>query len=160
MKTTVKLTGFILSKAIIPALKSSSKQGAIRELVHAIASSYGDGFPVSDAISAIMQRERIGSTGIGNGVGIPHARLQSINNIVGAFGRISKGIDYNAIDGEPVNLIFLILAPPSMEDEFIYARRLILKAAKHPNFMRFLRAAKTINDIEEIFHEIEESISI
>ena len=153
----MKFADFIGKKAILPVLKASDKKGAIQELVQAARKSCeGERFVVADIVDAIMQREKIGSTGIGGGVGVPHAKLNGIKNVIGAFGRVAYPIDFSAVDGEKVSLIFLILSPPAKGDEYLKALQKVMLALKKPNFIRFLKGAKTGKEIEEIFREAEE----
>ena len=153
----MKLTDFIAKKAIIPVLKAQDKKGAIQELVQAARKAFdGEKFVVSEIVEAIVQREKIGSTGIGGGVGVPHAKLEGIKNVIGAFGRASNPFDFSAVDGEPVSLIFLILSPPSKSEEYLQALKKVMTALKRPNFVKFLKGAKTGKEIEEIFREVEE----
>ncbi len=153
----MKLTEFISKKAIIPVLKASDKKGAIQELVQAARKGFeGERFVTADIVDAIVQREKIGSTGIGGGVGVPHAKLDGIKNVIGAFGRCSPAIEFNAVDGAPVDLVFLILSPPSKGEAYLKALQKVMTALKRPNFVRFLKGAKTVRDIEEIFREVEE----
>ena len=153
----MKLTEIISKKAIIPVLKATDKKGAIQELVQAARKAYeGEKFVVTSIVDAIVQREKIGSTGIGGGVGVPHAKLEGIKNVIGAFGRVAYPIDFSAVDGEKVSLIFLILSPPAKGDEYLKALQKVMLALKKPNFIRFLKGAKTAKEIEEIFREVEE----
>ncbi len=153
----MKLTEFISKKAILPTLKATDKKGAIQELVQAARKAYeGERFVVSEIVDAIVQREKIGSTGIGGGIGVPHAKLEGVKNVIGAFGRASTVLDFNAVDGQPVNLIFLIIAPPSKNEVYLKALQKVMSALKKPNFVKFLRGAKSVRDIEEIFREAEE----
>ena len=90
----MKLTEFIPKKAILPVLKAKDKKGAIQELVQAARKAFdNERFVVADVVDAIVQREKVGSTGIGGGVGVPHAKLEGIKNVIGAFGRCSPAID-------------------------------------------------------------------
>lgn len=153
----MKLTDFISRKAIVPVLKSKDKRGVIQELVQAARKACeGEKFAAADIVEAIVQREKIGSTGVGGGVGVPHAKLDAVKNVVGAFGRAPHGVDFNAVDGEPVYLIFLILAPPSRNEAYLQALQKVMAAIKRPNFVKFLKGAKTAREIEEIFREVEE----
>jgi PTS system nitrogen regulatory IIA component len=153
----VKFTDFIGKKAIIPLLKATDKKGVIQELVQAARKSVeGERFVVADIVEAIVDREKIGSTGIGGGVGVPHAKLNGIKNVIGAFGRVAFPIDFNAVDGEKVSLIFLILSPPSKSEDYLKALRKVMLAVKKPNIIRFLKDAKTTKEIEDIFREVEE----
>ncbi|MFN3485883.1 MAG: PTS sugar transporter subunit IIA, partial [Planctomycetota bacterium] len=95
----MKLTEFISRKAIIPVLKSKDKRDAIQELVQAARKAYeGEKFVIADVVEAIIQREKIGSTGVGGGVGVPHAKLESVKGVLGAFGRAPQGVDFSAVD--------------------------------------------------------------
>ena len=153
----MKLTEFIHKKAIIPTLKAADKKGAIQELVQAARKAYeGERFVVADIVDAIVQREKIGSTGIGGGVGVPHAKLEGVKNVIGAFGRAVAPFEFNAVDGQPVSLIFLIISPPSKNEAYLKALQKVMSALKRPNFVKFLKGAKTARDIEEIFREVEE----
>jgi mannitol/fructose-specific phosphotransferase system IIA component (Ntr-type) len=153
----LKLTDIISKKAIIPVLKATDKKGAIQELVQAARKTYdGEKFIVPSIVDAIVQREKIGSTGIGGGVGVPHAKLDGIKNVIGAFGRSSTPLDFSAVDGQPVTLIFLIIAPPSKNEVYLKALQKVMAALKKPNFVKFLKLAKSTREIEEIFREVEE----
>lgn len=153
----MKLTDFISKKAIIPTLKASDKKGAIQELVQAARKAFeGERFAVATIVDGVVQREKLGSTGIGGGVGVPHAQLDGIKNVIGAFGRCSPAIDFDAVDGGQVDLVFLILSPPSKREAYLKALQKVMLALKKPNFIKFLKSAKTVKDIEEIFREAEE----
>jgi PTS system nitrogen regulatory IIA component len=153
----VKLTDLICKKAILLNIKSREKRGAIQELVQAARKSNdGERFVVSDIVDAIVQREKIGSTGVGGGIGVPHAKIDGIRGVIGAFGRSESGLDFSAVDAAPVDILFLILAPPSKSDAYLKALQKIMAAIKQPNTVKFLRGAKTAKDVEEIFREVEE----
>jgi nitrogen PTS system EIIA component len=157
----VKLTDLIPRSAILPELKAKDKKGAIHELVQACRKAHeGEKFNVPDIVEAIVAREKTGSTGIGSGVGIPHAKVEGVKHLVGAFGRIHPGLDFNAVDGEPVQLVFLILAPPSLGDPYLQILRKIMGAIKKPNFVKFLKSVKTAKDIEDVFKEVEEPAAV
>ena len=157
----MKLTDLIPRKAIIPELKAKDKKSAIQELVQAIRKAHeGEKFNVNDIVDAIVAREKTGSTGIGSGVGIPHAKVEGVKDVVGAFGRVQPGLDFNAVDGEPVQLVFVILAPPSQGDAYLQILRKIMGAIKKPNFVKFLKSVKTAKDIEEVFREVEEPAAV
>ena len=153
----MKLTDFITKKAIISNLKAKDKKSAIQELVQAMRKSYdGEKFVTGEIVDAIIQREKIGSTGVGNGVGVPHAKLDGIKNVIGAFGRSSAGLDFNAVDGEKVHVVFLILAPPAKSEGYLQALQKVMTAIKRPHVLKFLKNAKTAKDMDEIFREVEE----
>jgi PTS system nitrogen regulatory IIA component len=153
----VKLCELFTKKVIIPELKATQKNEAIEELLQAIKKGCkGERFSVSSIVEAIVKREKLGSTGIGGGVGVPHAKLPGIKNLLGAFGRTSTPIDFNAVDGEPVQLIFVILAPEAKSAEYLEMLKAVMTAIKRPNAVRFLKAARTVKEIETVFREVEE----
>jgi len=153
----VKLIEFLPRKSIIPEIKAKDKRGAIQELVQASRKAFdGERFVVGDVVDAIVQREKVGSTGIGGGVGVPHAKLDGIKNVIGAFGRCKPSIEFSSVDGAPVDLVFLILSPPAKAEAYLKALQKVMTALKRPNFVKFLRGAKTAGDIVDIFKEVEE----
>jgi len=157
----VKLTDFIPKKAILHSLKATDKRGAIQELVQA-AKKGGEGekFVVTEIVDAIVAREKMGTTGVGGGVGIPHAKLIGVKGVLGAFGRSEYGIDFNAVDRDRVHLVFLILSPPTKAEAYQKALQTVLHALRRPNFCKFLKNAKTVKAIDEIFREVEEVASV
>lgn len=157
----MKLTEMISRKAILPNLKATDKKGAILELVKAIKTVYGpEKFQVKDIVDAVMEREKLGSTGLGRGVAVPHARTPALKTVFGAFGRHPRGIEFNALDGEPVHLVFLIVSPASAPEEYQRALKCVMEAIRQPNFAKFLKNASTAKEIEETFREAEELIKV
>lgn len=154
----MKLTDFIAKKAIIAELKASDKKGVVAELVAAMKKAYpSDRIPGPELVDAILHREsKLGSTGLGGGVAIPHAHVDSLKNLVGAFGRSSRPVEFGAIDGLPVHLFFVIASPPARKTDYIEALKITSTAIRTANFCRFLKGARTTREIEEIFREVEE----
>ncbi|MBI4563374.1 MAG: PTS sugar transporter subunit IIA [Planctomycetes bacterium] len=154
----MKITEFISRKAVVANLKSVDKKGVIQELVAAMKKAYpGERFATGDVVHAILDREhRLGSTGLGSGVAIPHAYIESLKGIVGAFGRSDHTIDFNAVDGQPVRLFFLIASPTIHKAEYMEALKATSTAIRTQNFCKFLLAAKTVKEIEEVFRDAEE----
>lgn len=158
----MKLTDFIAKKAIVAELKAADKKGIIAELVAAMKKAYpSDRIQEKELVDAILHREsKLGSTGLGGGVAIPHAHVESLKNLVGAFGRTSKPIEFGAIDGQPVHLFFVIASPPSRKAEYIDALKVTSSAIRTANFCRFLKGAHSAREIEETFREIEEGAEV
>ncbi len=154
----MKLTEFIARKAIIAELKATDRKGVVAELVAAMKKAYpSDRIPGPELVDAILHREnKLGSTGLGGGVAIPHDHVDSLKNLVGAFGRSIRPIEFGAIDGLPVHLFFVIASPPARKAEYIEALKVTSSAIRTANFCRFLKGARTPREIEEIFREIEE----
>jgi mannitol/fructose-specific phosphotransferase system IIA component (Ntr-type) len=113
---------FLIDDAIVPDLRATTKEEAIREiLVHLASSGAVDANDLDGAAQAILSREELGSTGIGHGVAIPHASLPSVCREVGAVAGTRQGIDFNSRDGRPVHLIFLLLSPPDNPSDQVQA---------------------------------------
>src|SRR6202048_986401 len=103
------LTDLVATNAVIPALKVTSKKQAIQELSARAARLTGQ----SDRVifETLLQREKLGSTGVGNGIAIPHGKLPKLARLFGLVARLHRPVDFEALDGQPVDLIFLLLAP-------------------------------------------------
>lgn len=99
----------IAPEAVIAGLKASSKKQALQVLCAKAAAL--EGLEERDVFSVIFERERLGTTGVGQGVAIPHGKLEGLDHIVGVFAQLAKPIDFDSVDGQPVDLIFLLLAP-------------------------------------------------
>lgn len=153
----MKLLDFISKGTIIDEIKATEKKAALRELVEVLKTTHdSETLKINEAVDALMKREKIGSTGIGQGVAVPHAKLDSLKNCLGAFGRSKGGIEFNAPDGEPVNFIFLVLSPFEKADVHIEALRCIAECAKRPNFRNFARQAKGVRDLWELMQEVDQ----
>ncbi len=107
----MSLSDLIRRDAILPSLKASSKKQALLDLSECAAQQCG--LPAKEIFEALLQRERLGSTGIGGGIAIPHGKLAQVDHIFGIFARVEKPIDFESLDGQPVDLILLLLAPES-----------------------------------------------
>ena len=157
----MKLSQIIPRKAILPNVKATDKKGVVHELVTALKkASTGESFVVKTVVDAIMSREKVGSTGVGSGIAIPHAKHDSINGIIGAFGRVPVGIDFDSVDGAPVKLVFLMLASPEKTEEYLKVLRGTMGLIKQPHFCKFLLQAKTTKDILEIFKDTEDMAKV
>jgi len=103
------LSDLIEVPAILPALKANSKKQLLQLLAEKAAAVTG--LPEREIFDTILQRERLGSTGVGNGIAIPHGKLPGIEKIRGVFARLETPVDFEALDDQPVDLVFLLLAP-------------------------------------------------
>jgi len=127
-------------------LLSDSKKDVLAELINVLISS-GLTIDRAKAIDVLQQREKLGSTGIGDGVAIPHGKVSDLPNLVIAFGRSKKGIPFDAVDGKPVHLFFLLMAPENSTGQHLKVLAKISKLLKTPEFRRKLIDAKTTNDL-------------
>jgi PTS system nitrogen regulatory IIA component len=111
----------------------------------------------ADAVKvSLLEREKLGSTGIGQGIAIPHAKCAAIDHVVAALGVSKKGIDFDALDGEPVYLIFLLVAPPDSSGLHLKALARISRLLKDKFFRQALREAKSSDEIQKIIKEEDE----
>lgn len=105
----MELSTLIAKDAVLPALKVSSKKQLFQELSARAADSYG--ISAREICDGLMSREKLGSTAMGNGVAIPHARIPGLKSIVGVFARLDRAVEFDAADGQPVDLVLMLLAP-------------------------------------------------
>jgi len=135
-------------------LSSKTKTEALTELVNTINRS---GFKLNSTsvIEILQQRENLGSTGIGDGVAIPHGKIPELDDLIVAFGRSTEGIDYDALDGKPVHLFFLLLAPENSTGQHLKVLARISKMLKIANFRKMLLIAKSQSDLYKIIIDQE-----
>ena len=134
------LTDLIARDAILPALKVASKKQALQELSELAALQ--SVVPAREIFDALVQRERLGSTGIGAGIAIPHGKLAKVNGIFGVFARVEKRIDFEALDGEPVDLILLLIAPESAGADHLKALARAARMLRTQSVTSKLRATR------------------
>jgi PTS system nitrogen regulatory IIA component len=122
------------------ALKVNSKKQALQELSDRAAAV--SGLPAREIYDSILQRERLGSTGVGNGIAIPHGKIARVPGIFGVFARLERPIDFEAQDSAPVDLIFLLIAPESAGADHLKALSRIARSLRDPSFTARLRATR------------------
>ncbi len=141
----------ILSKDnILPCLAATTKEAVIDEMAGLLAANF-PALQKNDVIRILMEREQLGSTGIGNGVAIPHGKLGSISQIITAFGRSIEGISFASHDGKPAHLFFILLAPENAASLHLKALARLSRLLKDPPFRNKLMEAK---DAAHLYHEI------
>lgn len=153
----MKLSDIIVSDAIVPELKTTTRDGVIAELIEALASAGAVGKKdEKEMIRAVLKREAQATTGIGKGVALPHAKLKGLERPVGTIGRSSAGIDFSALDSKPVYSVILLLSSPNNADEHLQAMETIFKHVQRDIFRKFLRQSETREDIVELIQESDE----
>lgn len=137
-------------------LLARNKEEALLEMVNTIIRG---GLKLNSAsiLEILKQRESLGSTGIGEGVAIPHGKVSDLNDIVIAFGRSIEGITYDSLDGKPVHLLFLLLAPENSAGQHLKILAKISKMLKEPSFRKKLLKARSQSDLYKIIIEQEEA---
>lgn len=134
------LTDILIPEAVLPQLKVSSKKQLLRELAdHAGARCKLDP-PI--IFEALLQRERLGSTGIGKGIAIPHGKFTELPKLCGLFARLEKPIDFEALDHEPVDLVFLLLAPENAGADHLKALAKVARVLRDPATVQALRHSR------------------
>ena len=140
-------------------LTSDTKIDVLAELIGVLINS-GLKIDRAKAIDVLQQREKLGSTGIGDGVAIPHGKVSDLHELIVAFGRSKKGIAFDAIDGKPVHLFFLLLDPENSTGQHLKALAKISKMLKTPNFRKKLIDARTTSDLYKAIIEQDESCPV
>ena len=154
----MKFADFISTKAIRADLKAASKEEVIQELVQSLLDSGQiDADQQQDIIAAIMKREELGSTGIGRGVAVPHTKHPSVQKLVGTVGVSVEGVDFDSLDGERVQLFFLLISPPERPGDHLRALENISRRLRDENFCRFLKQSKTPEDISQLLQEADDN---
>ena len=140
------LTDLLAPQAVVPALRVNSKKQALQELAARAAAMCGRS--EREVLDVLMQRERLGSTGIGGGIAIPHGKLAKLDRLFGAFARLERQVDFEALDGQPVDLMFLLLAPEGAGADHLKALARVARLLRDPEIARKLRESR---DAEAIY---------
>jgi PTS system nitrogen regulatory IIA component len=106
----MKIIELLDPKCILPSLQATNKRGVLEELAAALVSGHKE-VTLKNVVEVLLERERLGSTGIGDNIAIPHGKLPQLSQMLLAFGRSPKGVDFDSMDGKPSHLFFLLLAP-------------------------------------------------
>jgi nitrogen PTS system EIIA component len=145
------LTDLIARDAVLPSLKAASKKQALQDMSE--RASRACQLPAREIFDVLLQRERLGSTGIGNGIAIPHGKLAKIERITGVFARLDKPIDFESLDGEPVDLILLLLAPESAGADHLKALARAARLLRSPAITAKLRKTRDAGLIYALLSE-------
>ncbi len=145
------LVDLIRRDAILPALKVGTKKQALQELSERAAQQCDR--PSREIFDALLQRERLGSTGIGNGIAIPHGKLANVERIFGVFARIEKPIDFESLDGDPVDLILLLVAPEGAGADHLKALARAARMLRSQTITTKLRATRDAASLYAILAE-------
>jgi len=150
----MKITDFLCKEAIEVNLQSTKKKETLKELIDKL----GDAKRIKESakekiLQALLDREKLGSTGIGQGVAIPHAKTDKVDEIVCAFGTSKKGVDFDALDGEKVFIIFLLIAPQDSAGMHLKVLAKISRLLKDKFFRQALREAGSTNEVVKIIKE-------
>ena len=134
------ITDLVAPEAILPALKVISKKQALQELAARAAALTGQN--ERSIFEVLLQREKLGTTAVGYGVAIPHGKLPKLEKLFGLFARLERPIDFEAMDGQPVDLIFLLLAPEGAGADHLKALARIARLLRDQDVAKKLRASR------------------
>ncbi len=134
------LTDLVAPNAIIPALKVNSKKQVLAELAARAAELTG--LNERAVLEILQQREKLGSTGVGNGIAIPHGKLPKLGKLFGLFARLERPVDFEALDGQAVDLVFLLLAPEGAGADHLKALARVARLLRDPDVARKLRDSR------------------
>lgn len=153
----MQIMDFLSKKAIITDIKATKKEDVIKELVEALIES-GDIEKRSrnKLIDALMTRESLGSTAIGQGIAIPHAKADCVTKLIAAFGLSKKGVDFDSLDGEPAHIFFLLLAPQDSAGPHLKALARISRLLKDKYFRDTLRNSTDDKSVIKIISQEDE----
>lgn len=149
------LADLLQQDAIIPALRVNSKKQLLQELAARAAKLTGH--PEREIFDVILQRERLGSTGVGHGIAIPHGKLNSLPAIVGVFARLETPVDFEALDDQPVDLVFMLLAPEGAGADHLKALSRIARVLRDQDLVAKLRATDSASAIYAFLNEEQAS---
>ncbi len=146
----MQITDMFKKEYIIEELKAKTKRAVLAELSE-IFTRFHAGIQNEAMVEVLLDREKLGSTGIGDGIAIPHGKLKGLDSLVISFGRSREGIDFDSIDGKPVHIFFLLMAPESSTGQHLKALAKISRMLKDPDFRNGLMSAK---NAEELYRKI------
>ncbi len=152
----MKFADFVVREAVRTDLKAENKPAVVREMVKALEEAGSiDSAETESIIKAILKREDLGSTAIGRGVAVPHTKHPSVDRLVGMVGISQEGVDFDSLDGEKVHLFFLVISPPDRPGDHLRALENISIKLRNETFCRFLKQAKTSEDVLQLLDEAD-----
>ena len=157
----MKFTEFVCFEAIIPELEAADRDGVIKELVKMLdkAGRLGKG-NADKIIRAVIKRENEASTGMGKGIAVPHVKHKAVKNIVAAIGQSSRGVDFSALDKQPVYSVILLISPEGDPEKHLQAMEKIFRHLQQDKFRKFLRQSQTAEQVEDLLKEADVNPSL
>jgi PTS system nitrogen regulatory IIA component len=151
----MNISDLLAPDAVIPALKAQTKKQLLQEL--AARAALQTRLPEKRIFETLIERERLGTTGVGQGIAIPHGRMADVTRITGVFARLEGGIDYEAVDSQPVDLVFMLLAPENAGADHLKALARVSRLLRNQATCEKLRAAGTAEAIYAILTDLSSS---
>lgn len=152
----MKLSEIVPEGAILVGLKSAERDEAVAEIIDALIRNGLVAESLRDELrEAVLERERRGSTGFGKGVAVPHVKHAKIQKMAAAIGVSEGGIDFSALDKQPVYSVFLLLSPAGNPEQHLQAMEVIFKNLSQDKFRRFLRQAASVEDVRTLLDDAD-----
>jgi len=153
----MKFNDFVCMEAIQPKLTSFDKEGVIRELTGAlVAAGEIDDGEHENIVQRILERERLGTTGIGRGIAVPHAKHEGVARTVGTVGLSLDGVDFEALDGAHVRLFFLLVSPPDQSERHLKVLETISRNLRDDMFCNFLIQSTTVDEVRQVLQDTDQ----
>lgn len=152
----MKLLDIVIEKAILPKLEATERDAAVTEMIDAMVTAGALSEELRDEfIKSIIKREKRGSTGFGHGVAVPHVKHPAITEMAVAVAVSQSGVEFNALDRQPVYCIFLLLSPEDRPEDHLDAMEAIFGNLSQETFRRFLRQARSVEDVITLLEETD-----
>jgi mannitol/fructose-specific phosphotransferase system IIA component (Ntr-type) len=157
----MKFADFVCFDALVEKLKASDRDGVIAELVCTLDGAGRLGKENrQEIIKAVIKRENEASTGMGKGIAVPHVKHAAVKDVVATIGKSIVGIDFRALDKQPVYSVMLLISPVNNPDRHLQAMETVFRHLQQDRFRRFLRQAQTVYNIKDLLHEADEDPSL
>ncbi len=154
----MKFADFVCFEAVVPELKATDRNGVIRELIDSLCDcgklTQNSGKEVA---RTVIKRENEASTGMGKGVAVPHVKYKGIDHAVATVGRCPAGIDFNALDKQPVHTVIALISPADNPDQHLKTMEKIFRHLQNEKFRKFLRQSTTKDEIEDLLLESDDN---
>ena len=150
----MKISKLINKNSIIADLTSKDKKGVLEELATAVSDIAATN--TREIVDVLLEREQLGSTGIGGGIGIPHGKLPSINTIVVGFGLSREGVDFDSLDNKPVHIFFLLITPTNSTGSHLKVLAQISRLLKERQFRESLLKAESADEIIQLIETVDD----
>ncbi len=149
------LADYVCKEAVCVDLDAADRGGVLRALLERfVAAGALEGDLVDDVLAEVLKRERLGSTAIGRGVALPHTRSENLKRVVVGFAQCPGGVEFNALDGEPVHQVFLVLAGEDHHEEYVAVMERITRLVQNEDFRRFAAGAQSADAVFELIEEM------
>ena len=149
----MELADLISPEAVLASVKASGKKQVLQEIAHRAADLYG--LHCGTVVNGLVEREKLGSTAMGNGVAIPHTRMAELDRIVGVFARLDKPVDFEAADSEGVDLVFALFAPETADANHLRALARVSRMMRDATVREKLRASDDVASLHALLTEMQ-----